>query len=240
MTPAGRAATGTTRLSPALRAVPAVAIFARAPVPGKTKTRLIPTLGANGAAELHRALVSDTLRKVEKLNNKAAFYLFVSGGGFPKKTVPDIFEWRRQRGRNLAQRLDRAFAELLGRHSRVLVIGTDSPQFPPSTLSVALRELLITDAVLGPCPDGGFYLIGLARMVRGLFSGVRMGTGLAFCDMLGNLLARGFSCSVLEPCPDIDRGQDLSALKKSLIETPALRRLMPQTSRFVVKRLMQS
>ncbi len=217
--------------------VPAVAILARAPIPGKTKTRLIPVLGPEGAAEFHRALVSDALRKVANLKGETARYLFVAGGSVPKEMVPSAFQLQRQTGRDLGQRLERAFAQLLRQHSQVVIIGTDSPALAPSMLRLALEELRATDAVLGPCPDGGYYLIGLRRTARGLFNGVRLGTEFAFRDTLDSLLAHGFSCSVLESCPDIDLPQDLVALKKSLIKNPATRRLMPQTWRFLSKKI---
>ncbi|HUX09046.1 MAG TPA: TIGR04282 family arsenosugar biosynthesis glycosyltransferase [Terriglobia bacterium] len=213
--------------------IPAAAIFARAIVPGKTKTRLIPSLGAEGAAEFHRALISDALRKVAGLKGNMARYLFVAGGNLD--SVPEIFECRRQQGRDLGRRIERAFGELLLKHSRVVVIGTDSPALAPSLLRLALEELRTVDAVLGPCPDGGFYLVGLRRTVRGLFAQVRMGTEYAFRDTLDRLLAHGFTCSLLEPCPDIDRPQDLATLKKYLRKKPAIRRLMPDTWRLLAK-----
>jgi len=212
-----------------------VAIFARAIVPGKTKTRLIPALGPDGTAEFHRALVSDALRKVAKLRSPLARYLFAAGGSLPEGMVPDVFDCRRQQGSGLAQRLDRAFAELLRQHSRAVIIGTDSPALAPRLLRLALEELRTTDAVLGPCPDGGYYLIGLRRTRRGVFDDLRLGTEFAFRDTLGSLIAHDLSCSVLEPCPDVDFPQDLVALKKSLIKNPATRRLMPQTWRFLSK-----
>jgi rSAM/selenodomain-associated transferase 1 len=215
--------------------MPAVAIFARAVVPGKTKTRLIPELGSEGAAEFHRALVSDVVGKVARLKGKTARYLFTAGGSLPKDMVPRGFECRRQQGHDLAQRLGRAFAELLRHHSRAVIIGTDSPALAPSMLRVALEELRSTDAVLGPCPDGGYYLIGLRRTCRGLFSGLRLGTEFAFRDTLASLLDHGFSISVLEPCPDVDLPQDLAALKKMLIENPTARRLAPHTWRYLSK-----
>ena len=102
-------------------------------------------------------------------------------------------------------------------------------------LRLALKELHTTDAVLGPCPDGGYYLVGLRRTCRGLFSGLRLGTAFAFRDTLGSLLAHGFSCSVLEPCPDVDLPKDLTALKESLAGNPATRRFAPRTWRFLSK-----
>ena len=210
-----------------------MAVFARAIVPGKTKTRLVPALGTDGAAEFHRALVSDTLQKVAELRGDSARYVFMAGGSLPRETLLPPFECRRQQGSGLAQRLQRAFTQLLRRHSQVVIIGTDSPQLAPATLRLALEELRTTDAVLGPCPDGGYYLIGLRKTCRGLFSGLRLGTEFAFADTLASLLSRGFSCSVLDPCPDVDVPGDLAALEKFLIKNPAARRLAPHTWRFL-------
>lgn len=214
---------------------PAVAVFARAIVPGKTKTRLIPALGPAGAAEFHRALVSDALRKVARLRSPLARYVFAAGGNLPGEMVPEAFECRRQRGRDLAQRLQSAFTQLLRQHSRAVIIGTDSPALPSSILRLALEELRTTDAVLGPCPDGGYYLIGLRRTQRGLFDDLRLGTEFAFRDTLDSLVENGFSCSVLEPYPDIDLPKNLLTLRKFLIRNLAARRLMPQTWSFLSK-----
>lgn len=192
-------------------------------------------MGPDGAAELHRALVSDALRKVSRLRGDPVRYLYAAGGSLPAEMVPDGFVCRRQQGSGLGQRLARAFAGLLRQHSRVVIIGTDSPALSLSILRVALEELRTTDAVLGPCPDGGYYLIGLRQTQRGLFDRVRLGTESAFRDTLESLVGHGFSCSVLESCPDVDRPQDLIALKKSLTKTPLTRRLLPQTCRFISK-----
>lgn len=194
---------------------------------------MIPALGPEGAAELHRALVLDTLRKVEGLKSKVVRYLYVAGGKIPEGTVPSVFLSRRQTGCDLNQRLESAFAQLLQRHSRAVVIGTDSPAFEPSMLRLALEELRTTDAVLGPCPDGGYYLVGLRRNVKGLFKGARLGTEFALQDTLDSLLGQGFSCSLLETYADIDRPEDLVALRRSLAKISAMRRLMPQTWRFL-------
>ena len=219
-----------------VHALPAVAVFARTATPGRTKTRLIPALGPEGAAEFHRALVSDSLRKVAKLKGKMTRTLFIGDGAMPLSLVPSCFGCRKQSGRNLGARLGNAFDFLLRQHSRALVIGTDSPAITPWTLRVALDELRSVDAVLGPCPDGGYYLIGLRRFARGLFGKVRLGSKFAFEDTLGSLLAHGFSCSVLEPCPDIDRPEDLRKLREELLKRPSARRLMPRTWQFLSSR----
>jgi len=190
-------------------------------------------LGREGAAEFHRALVADTLRKVARLKGKAVRYLFVAGGAIPPSMAPRYFGCQKQRGRDLGERLDQAFRLLLRQHSRALVIGTDSPMLSPSILRLAFEELRMVDAVLGPCPDGGYYLIGLRQTVAGLFRNVRLGSEFTFEDTLDYLLAHGFSCAVLEPCPDIDRPEDLRKLREELLKNPSARRLMPATWKFL-------
>lgn len=133
----------------------------------------------------------------------------------------------RQRGGDLGERLARAFRRLLSRHPRAIVIGTDSPLLPPRKLREALSELRACDAVLGPCPDGGFYLIGLRCLPPGLFRDVRWGSRFALRDMLRNMLRSGLACSVLEPVPDVDRPQDFRALAAQMGKRRDLRRLSP-------------
>jgi len=212
-------------------------VFARAPQPGRAKTRLVPVLGARGAADFQGALLTDTIRKVETLSRIAARWLFRTGGTFP--TLPLARNWKlaRQQGRNLGIRLERAFRRLLSRHPSAVIIGTDSPLLPPRLLRQALDELRACDAVLGPCPDGGFYLIGLRHLPRGLFRGVRWSSRFAFRDVLVNLSSRGLISSVLSPLPDVDRPADLLGLAQQFFGQPAARRLAPATWGFVKGRL---
>ncbi len=218
-----------------LRHLPALAIFARAPSPGKAKTRLIPFLGARGAAEFQAALISDALRKADRLAGRAARYFFLAGRN--PLSRPDSYTLIRQRGADLGERLENAFRRLLSGHPGVVVIGTDSPTLPPRLLREAIRELRASDAVLGPCPDGGYYLIGLRRPRHGaldvIFRGVRWGSAFAFRDTLRNFLRRNFSCSVLEAWADVDRAQDVRRLRSELARSDRARRVAPATWRFL-------
>jgi len=214
---------------------PAVAIFARAPSPGRAKTRLIPLLRARGAADFQAALLADTVRKVSTLPGLISRYIFISGHDFPVKSALADYTLKRQRGRDLEGRLGRAFRQLLQRHKVAVIIGTDSPLLPSKILRQAESELHFCDAVLGPCPDGGYYLIGLRRMSPGLFRGVRWGTPHAFRDTLGNFLRRGFSCSILEPVTDIDRPVDFRRLARELARSTAARRTAPAVWSFIRK-----
>lgn len=213
--------------------IPALAVFARSPEPGKAKTRLSPLLGPRGAAEFHAALVSDTLQKVNALGESVARYFFGEPGGRLVSSSLTDYRRRLQRGADLGERLERSFKLLLGRHHRAVIIGSDSPALSERAIRQALGELLRSDAVLGPCPDGGFYLIGLRRLEAGLFTSVRWGTATAFEDMRGNLTSRDFSCTILKPFADVDRPEDVEQLKKDLIQSPAARRLAPSTWSFL-------
>jgi rSAM/selenodomain-associated transferase 1 len=213
--------------------LPALAIFTRAPIPHKAKTRLIPLLGPRGAADFHAALLSDVLQKVNSLGWRVAPYLFLTGGRYPISSSLSDYTLVRQRGADLGERLQRAFRKLLKRHCRALVIGTDSPLLPGRVLLRVVEELRGADAVLGPCPDGGFYLIGLRRLVPGLFEGVRWGSASACRDMRESLRAHDYSCAMLGPVDDVDRPSDVARLRRKFSGNPAARRLAPSAWRFL-------
>jgi hypothetical protein len=230
-----------------------VAVFARLPIAGQAKTRLIPLLGSHSAAGLQAALISDTLRKVTGLKTRVQPYLFLAGSSIifrgsvardahvtPLWAPPGISEFRiiRQQGKDLGERLTNAFRRLLRLHPSCVVIGTDCPLLPGRILRQALGELHACESVLGPCPDGGYYLIALRRtvspgMLRGIFRTVRWSTAFAFRDTLRNLLRRSLSCSVLAECADVDMPRDVQRLKKKLSRNRVARRLAPATWKFL-------
>jgi glycosyltransferase A (GT-A) superfamily protein (DUF2064 family) len=214
---------------------------------------LDPLLGSQAAAGFQAALISDTLRKVARLKGCVQPYLFLAGNYITfarshAETIlrvqscapPHIGEFRviRQKGKGLGERLANAFARLLRLHPSCMVIGTDSPLFPARLLRQALRELHVCESVLGPCPDGGYYLIALRRpadpgILRGISRKVRWGTAFAFSDTLRNLLQLGLSCSILEECADVDLPRDFQRLKKDLSRNRRARRLAPATWRLL-------
>lgn len=213
--------------------LPALAVFAREPIPGKAKTRLIPLLGPRGSADFHAALVSDTLQKVNALAERAVPYFYLAGEKFPVSSSLSDYTLKRQSGADLGERLENAFRVLLKTHTGALVTGTDSPLLSHRALLNALEKLRASDAVLGPCPDGGFYLIGLRCHVPGLFNGVRWGSEWAFEDMRAKLQAHDFSCHILASVEDVDRPEDVERVKEILASSTAARRQSPSTWRFL-------
>jgi glycosyltransferase A (GT-A) superfamily protein (DUF2064 family) len=168
-------------------------------------------------------LIQDTTTKVDKLSRQASRWLFVAGRHVPEFTGSRQWRLSSQRGRGLGERLDAAFRKLLRHHRAAIVIGTDSPLLSVRLLRQALSELVVCDAVIGPCPDGGFYLIGLRRKVPGLFRGVRLSSRHAFRDTLRGLLRRGLSCAVLPAVADIDRPADFEETAEQMNRRPATR-----------------
>ncbi len=175
-------------------------------------------------------MLRDTLGKVAGLRRPVARYVFARGrvaGGSSRFTL------LQQQGRNFGARLAGAFRQLLARHPSAIIIGADSPGLSAPTLERALQSLRRADAVLGPCPDGGYYLIGLRRYRRGLFSGIRWGSRFALDDTLANLAARSFSWVLLEPLEDVDRPADLRRLAATLMRRAAARDRCPAVWEFI-------
>ncbi len=146
----------------------AIAVIAKAPVAGHSKTRLCPPCTPEQAAALAAAALADTLAAVAA--SPAARRVVVLDGE-PGGWLRPGFEVIPQRGGGLADRLAAAFADLDG---PALVVGMDTPQLTPQLLAHALRELAAADAVLGPARDGGYWSIGLRTADDAVFSGVPM------------------------------------------------------------------
>ncbi len=215
----------------------AIGIFGRGASAGKAKTRLIPLLGARGAAEFQAALISDALLKGSALAGRISRYFFLAGREFRAIVSRTSYTLVRQRGAGLGGRLERAFRHLLRRHAKAVVIGTDSPLLWPALLREAFDELRVCDAVLGPCPDGGYYLIGLRRLSGGitakLFRGIRWGSAFAFRDTLRSFLRMDLSCAILGMLADVDRPEDVWRLKRELARSRRARRLAPAAWSFL-------
>lgn len=191
-----------------------IAVFAKAPVPGAAKTRLMPALGARGAARLQRQLVLRTLATA------AAAQL----GPVTLWCAPDtrhrFFRALRQRagiecigqpGVDLGDRMHAAFEHHCPR-GPLLLVGTDCPALQPAHLRQAARRLRDgADAVFQPAEDGGYVLVGLRRPQPQLFSGMAWGNA----DVMAATRSRAGTLRVseLETLWDVDRPADLARLQ---------------------------
>jgi rSAM/selenodomain-associated transferase 1 len=200
-----------------------IAVFARWPEPGRVKTRLSPALPANLACDLHRAMLADTLSAVRSADAEQRILLWgdapaaASHDGWPET---EGVAWGTQRGAGLGERLEAAFDDRRAARGAMVIVGSDAPELAEPTLRAAFHALQSTDLVLGPTPDGGYYLVGLARPPAGLFRDVRWGSERALHDTRERAAALGMSCRMLEPLADVDTGADLASLIARLLERP--------------------
>ena len=191
-----------------------ILLFGRYPVPGQTKTRLIPALGPVGAADLQRRLTEKTLDTLLHADVPAASIVFCHSGG----TRSQLQRWLgragigfdRQQGADLGARMDNAFrAAFRFGCARVVMVGTDIPALTPDHLDTALEALRRHDLVLGPSRDGGYWLIGMRRPLD-LFQNIKWGGPQVLTQTLAAAGRLGLSVAQLETLNDIDTPADLS------------------------------
>jgi len=190
-------------------------IFTRYPEPGKTKTRLIPALGPDGAAHLQRQMTRHTLRWAGRLQcpgSTSVEVRFEGGDAAARRTVfGPRFPYRPQGGGDLGCRLDRAFQTAFAEGvRRTVVVGSDCPGVSDGVVENAFGRLARQDLVLGPAGDGGYYLIGLKRPVPALFAEIPWGQGDVLDRTLDAAQRLGLDSSLLDPLDDVDRPQDLA------------------------------
>lgn len=190
-----------------------ILVFAKAPVPGKAKTRLIPALGMKGAADLHAKLVLRTLDKlctapsipVELWCTPTLEHDFF-------RTCANSYELqlKLQQGNDLGARMHGAFASALASCSRAILVGSDCPDLDYSDIQTAMQQLQNGhDAVIGPAHDGGYYLLGLRQPLPALFADMPWGTDKVRDLTKRRLKQLGYRYASLSVRHDLDRPEDL-------------------------------
>ena len=145
-----------------------VCIFAKPPVPGEVKTRVLAVLHPASAADLASAMLLDTWRTVEFCAGVRPILATTAPGDFPIAISPaDV--WLQGEG-DLGRRIERILTRALLQAPAAIAVGADSPTLTAAHLAAALDALKTNDAVLGPSMDGGFYLLGLRKCRPGLFA----------------------------------------------------------------------
>ena len=202
-------------------------VFARTPVPGQVKTRLLSRLTPEQASLLHAAMIEDTAEASARFPGRR---VILFSEETPRLDLAGM-ETGRQSGGDLGTRLARAIEDGFAAGARqVVVLGSDTPHLPPERLEQALAALARADLVLGPAEDGGYYLIALRRFAAAIFEGVEWG-GPTVLEQTRSAAARaGFSVALLEPFFDLDEWKDLQRLKQ-LSGAPRTRRLLEGRAR---------
>lgn len=205
-----------------------VAILARAPIPGQAKTRLIPALGAAGAASLQRWLLQRTVAMALAADVGPVTLWCAGDPHHPDFALCRAFgavAVRHQPEGDLGQRMLAALREAPTAAS--LVIGTDCPALTATHLRAAARALAGNDVVLLPAEDGGYVLVGATRPLPALFADVDWGTDQVMGQTRQRLAALGVRWSEPATLWDVDRPEDLARLTSLYPEALAPREVSP-------------
>jgi rSAM/selenodomain-associated transferase 1 len=206
-----------------------VCIFAKPFIAGHVKTRLARALGPKRAADLAAAMFRDVWQTVSSCPGVhpvlATLQPDIHCAGDARSECPvqippdDILL---QGDGDLGARLESIFCQALANAPGAITVGADTPLLTSSHLHQALHALATHDAVIGPCPDGGFYLLALRACPCGLFSGLPWSTPETADATKRRLEARGFSVQELDPLFDVDTPDDLALLAASLARQPSI------------------
>jgi len=208
-----------------------LAIMMKAPRPGHVKTRLIPAYAPEDVVDLYRALVEDTI----DLGRAAGLRIVAA---CPAGDEAELAAWlpldvavMPQRGSDLAAGLVSVFEDLCGSsHRRVIAFNADSPHLAVETLESAFTQLATHDFVVGPCDDGGYYLVGAKQAYPALFDAAMMGKDTACGALLARADSLSLSVALVAEHYDIDVAADVERLANDLAIDPAR---APRTKRIL-------
>ena len=218
----------------------AIIVFCKPPVAGRVKTRLIGALRARQAAELHEACARDTVAMANGVPG-AQKWLYVAAGRAEARRLAKRLrlgkDWKvvTQRGADLGERMLCAVEEQLHAGAeKVVIVGTDSPWMGRERIERAIKLLDKAAIVLGPCADGGYYLIAVRQAVPAIFSKIRWGTAVVLQQTLRALRSARTTFHLLKRDFDLDRPEDLQRVERlaerKKLRAPALARWLRESS----------
>ncbi|GGF10440.1 TIGR04282 family arsenosugar biosynthesis glycosyltransferase [Hymenobacter cavernae] len=192
-------------------------IFARHPELGRVKTRLAATIGAEAALAVYHELLHRTRLAADGLTGAHKTVWFAEA-----TTAPDLasawpgYEQALQPGGDLGQKMQEAFKQAFGQGATAaVVIGTDCPGLTATHLTAAFQALTTHDLVLGPAADGGYYLLGMKDLHKGLLRDKPWSTAQVLPATLADATNLGLSVALLPVLHDVDTADDLAAWRKA-------------------------
>ena len=193
-------------------------IFVKYPFPGTVKTRLSPELTPEQSAAFYRALAEEV---VQAHSSSAGYESIVCFA--PQSARREVRSWLgpgvrlwSQLGDDLGLREFHAMREASeGGYSKAVIIGSDCPTITPGDIEAAFSCLSGNDLVLGPCEDGGYYLIGATRPIQSLFEGVSWGSERVLSETLEKAREAGLTLGLLDVKYDLDSYSDLERYYRS-------------------------
>ncbi|MGD8240939.1 MAG: TIGR04282 family arsenosugar biosynthesis glycosyltransferase [Armatimonadota bacterium] len=203
-------------------------LFAKPPRSGEAKTRLAADIGPEAASLVARALLADTLALCEAVAAGAEgpppelVLAYTDDRAYFEARVSDAWQLLPQDGADLGERLQNALAALdPAPEDATVFIGMDAPHLPTEYLGRAFHALAESGTVLGPCEDGGYYLVGVRGVwPGGVLAGVRWSTPHALADTRAAFEKAGLTCATLPGWYDVDDSRSLRRLARDLDAMP--------------------
>lgn len=186
----------------------AIIVFIKNPELGKVKTRLAKTIGDKKALDIYLKLCHYTRELL--LDIDGTIYVFYDESIILEDDWnPDFFHKKLQSKGDLGDRMRAAFHNVLDKHEKVLIIGSDCPQIKKQHIEQAFDSLNETDVVIGPSFDGGYYLLGMKEEQPYLFNDMPWSQPKLFGESLRKIFSLHKSVSELERLSDVDHEEDL-------------------------------
>jgi len=221
----------------------AVVVFARPIRPESVKTRLAPVLGPETTAALYSCFLSDTVSEMFRLQEyRPPIEVLLAWESPPAESENPLPEASAVSGflqvqGNLGARIQAAFAEVFQRgFARAAIIGSDMPLLEAQRVYEGLSALEECDLALGPCLDGGYYLIAAGALYPALFEGIEWGTEKVLQQTLHAAQQEGLRFHLLAPGYDVDSLEDLRRLEEDLSSAGGKQIPCPRTFEFLCRR----
>jgi rSAM/selenodomain-associated transferase 1 len=199
-------------------------VMARAPVPGRCKTRLAASFGDERSAELYAAMLADTLAAFSEVPGLRRVILAApedDGVRALGRMAPGGWEVVPQQGEGLGARLSSALSTLGAAGSPVVLVDSDSPTKPMAPIAEALGRLRPgRRALVGPCDDGGYYLIGVGMVEPRIFDDIPWSTSRVLPTTRARCREHGLDLEELPAWYDVDEEADLRRLRHELSDHP--------------------
>lgn len=195
-------------------------VVAKQPIAGQTKTRLCPPLTGKSAAELYEHFLRDTLEIMQRVPNvqRSIVYLPEDAEDYFRQLAPAM-TLSRQQGETLGERLDHLLSAALAAGAEcAVVMDSDSPTLPAAYVAQAFDRLEEADVVLGPCRDGGYYLIGVRQPQPRLLREVPMSTPTVLRDTIFLADQLGLRVALLPEWYDVDTVAELDHLRAEVAQ----------------------
>lgn len=203
----------------------ALVLMSRAPIPGKTKTRLQSHLKPEECAELHKAFLKDISNKLENIKeqyNSLDLFLSYTPEGSEKifaDSIGDKFSYILQQGEDLGARMCNSISYAYQQLNKsVIITGSDLPSLPADIITEAVAALKEKDIVIGPAADGGYYLIGMQKPYPFLFDYNDWGSDSVLVKTIQSASNNGLEIHFLPEWYDVDTFNELLLLRGELLK----------------------